>query len=256
MFIKCNNSRKVYIKAVDLIRNASCVKYLFFVDFTKAFDSIHRRKMEQILRAYGVPKETVAAITILYRNTKVKVRSPDVLNKTLTKRLVKKLDGHYTRMLRAILNKFWRQHPTKYQLYGHLPPITKTIQACRTLLEKQGRAHKRCTPMDPHIRPEQKQDGQLEYTYGSSVRIRDVAQKTYQRRWTIGRGGERGSGISVLAARHDDDMLTILSFSSQKGIFSVSKCQHSDVLHISSPYLIKELLLTLILLLLRCIYSL
>ena len=48
---------------------------LLFVDFT--FDSIHRGKMEQILLAYGLPKETVAAITILYRNTKVKVRSPD-----------------------------------------------------------------------------------------------------------------------------------------------------------------------------------
>ena len=33
--------------------------------------------MEQILLAYGLPKEAVAAITILYRNTKVKVRSPD-----------------------------------------------------------------------------------------------------------------------------------------------------------------------------------
>ena len=30
---------------------------------------------------------------------------------TLTKRLEKKLDGKYTRMLRAILNKSWRQHP-------------------------------------------------------------------------------------------------------------------------------------------------
>ena len=47
---------------------------------------------------------------------------------TLTKRLEKKLDGNYTRMLRAILNKSWRQHPTRHQLYGHLPPITKTIQ--------------------------------------------------------------------------------------------------------------------------------
>ena len=46
---------------------------------------------------------------------------------TLTKRLEKKLDGNYTRMLRAILNKSWRQHPTRHQLYGHLPPITKTI---------------------------------------------------------------------------------------------------------------------------------
>ena len=51
---------------------------------------------------------------------------------TVTKRPEKKLDGNYTRMLRAILNKFWRQHPTRHQLYGHLPPITKTIQVRRT----------------------------------------------------------------------------------------------------------------------------
>ena len=51
---------------------------------------------------------------------------------TLTKRLEKKLDGNYTRMLRAILNRSWQQHPTRRQLYGHLPPITKTIQARRT----------------------------------------------------------------------------------------------------------------------------
>ena len=46
----------------------------------------------------------------------------------LTKWLEKKLDGNYTRMSRAILNKSWRQHPMRHQLYGHLPPITKTIQ--------------------------------------------------------------------------------------------------------------------------------
>ena len=51
---------------------------------------------------------------------------------TLTKRLEKKLDGNYTRMLRAILNKSWQQHPTRHQLYGHLLPITKTIQVRRT----------------------------------------------------------------------------------------------------------------------------
>ena len=51
---------------------------------------------------------------------------------TLTKRLEKKLDGNCTRMLRAILTKSWRQHTTKHQLYGHLPPITKTIQLRRT----------------------------------------------------------------------------------------------------------------------------
>ena len=42
------------------------------------------------------------------------------------------LDGNYTRMLWAILNKSWRQHPTRHQLYGHLPPITRTIQVRRT----------------------------------------------------------------------------------------------------------------------------
>ena len=43
---------------------------------------------------------------------------------TLTKRLEKKLDSNYTRML--------QQHPTRHQLYGHLPSITKTIQVRRT----------------------------------------------------------------------------------------------------------------------------
>ena len=51
---------------------------------------------------------------------------------TLPKRREKKLDGNYTRMLRAILNESWRQHPTKQQLFGHLPPISKTIQVRRT----------------------------------------------------------------------------------------------------------------------------
>ena len=51
---------------------------------------------------------------------------------TLTKRLEKKLEGNYTRMLWAILNKSWRQNSTKHQLYGHLPPIMKTIPIRRT----------------------------------------------------------------------------------------------------------------------------
>ena len=58
--------------------------------------------------------------------------------------------------------------------------------------------------MDPPHMAEQKQDDQLEHTYSSYVRIRDVALKTCHRRWIIGRNGERGSGISVLAARYED----------------------------------------------------
>ena len=56
----------------------------------------------------------------------------------------------------------------------------------------------------PHMAG-QKQDDQCEHTYSRYVRIRDVALKTYRRRWTIGRSGERRSGISMLAAQHNDD---------------------------------------------------
>ena len=56
----------------------------------------------------------------------------------------------------------------------------------------------------PHM-AKQKQDDQLELTYSSYVRTQDVTLKTCQRRWIIGRSGDRGSGISVLVARHDDD---------------------------------------------------
>ena len=37
----------------------------------------------------------------------------------LTKCMEKNLDSNYTRMLRAILIKSWRQHPIKQQQYGH-----------------------------------------------------------------------------------------------------------------------------------------
>ena len=55
----------------------------------------------------------------------------------------------------------------------------------------------------PQLMAKQKQDDQLEHIYSSYVRIRDVALKTYQKRWIIERSVERWSGISVLAARHD-----------------------------------------------------
>ena len=50
---------------------------ILLVDFSKAFDSIQGGKMEQIFLAYGLPKENVAAIMILNKNTKVKIGSPD-----------------------------------------------------------------------------------------------------------------------------------------------------------------------------------
>ena len=122
---------------------------------------------------------------------------------TLTKRLEKKLDGNYTRMLRAILNKSWRQHPTSHQLYGHLPPITKNIQVRRT--RHAGHCWRSRDELISDIHLWTPTYDQLEHTYNSYVRIRDAALKTCRRRWTIRRSGERGPGISVKAAQHDDD---------------------------------------------------
>ena len=112
-------------------------------------------------------------------------------------------------MLRAILNKSWRQHPTRHQLYGHLPPITKTIQVRRT------RHAGHCWRSRDELRSDvllwtstygRAKAGRLARTYIQQLcEDTDVALKTCQRRWTIGKSGEKGSGISVLAARCDDD---------------------------------------------------
>ena len=128
---------------------------------------------------------------------------------TLTKRAEKKFDGNYTRMQRAILNKSWRQHLTKQQLYGHLLPITKTIKVRRT--RHAGHCWRSRdelisdVPYGPLHMAEQSQGDQLAPTHSSSVGIRGVALRTCRKRWTIGRGGERELGISVLMARQDDD---------------------------------------------------
>ena len=65
----------------------------------------------------------------------------------------------------------------------------------------------------PHM-AKQKQDDQLEHTYSSYVRIRDVTLKTCQKQWMIGRSGKRGSGQEVgEVARedhHDDELLYLV----------------------------------------------
>ena len=136
---------------------------------------------------------------------------------TLTKWLEKKLNGNYTRMLRAILNKSWQQHPTRNQLYSHLPPITKTIQA------RQTRHAGHCWRSKDEIVSDvllwtptydQSKAGRPAWTYILQL-CDDMGcnPEDLPEAWMIGRRGERGSGISMLAAWHDDDdmVLNILS---------------------------------------------
>jgi len=44
---------------------------------SKAFDTIHRGKLEEIILSYSIPQETISAVMMLYRNSHSMVRSPD-----------------------------------------------------------------------------------------------------------------------------------------------------------------------------------
>ena len=64
-------------RILEGVRANNLPAVLLFIDFSKAFDSIHRGKMRDILIAYGIPQETVDAIMMLYQDTCSMVRSPD-----------------------------------------------------------------------------------------------------------------------------------------------------------------------------------
>ena len=56
-------------RILEGVRAKNLEATILFVDFSKAFDYILREKTEQILHAYGLLKETVASIMMLYWNT-------------------------------------------------------------------------------------------------------------------------------------------------------------------------------------------
>tara|TARA_B110000881_G_C18427913_1_gene439345 strand:- start:378 stop:833 length:456 start_codon:yes stop_codon:yes gene_type:complete len=68
-------------RIVEEIKNNNLNAALVFIDFKKAFDTVHRGKMLDILRAYGVPEKLVAAIGHTYQQSKAHVTSPDGITK-------------------------------------------------------------------------------------------------------------------------------------------------------------------------------
>ena len=64
-------------RLIEGVKSKYLPAVLTFIDFHKAFDSIHRGKLMDILLAYGIPKPIVSAIQVLYTNTFAKVLSPD-----------------------------------------------------------------------------------------------------------------------------------------------------------------------------------
>ena len=133
---------------------------------------------------------------------------------TLTKCMEKKLDSNYTRMLWAILNKFWRQHPTKQLLYGHLPPISKTIIVRR--IRHVGHCWRSKNELISDILLWTPSHGRAKAGWPARTNIQQLcADRGYNlkdllEQWMIETGGERGSGRSVLAAQHEHESFSIV----------------------------------------------
>ena len=69
--------------------------------------------------------------SVNFRNLKKKKFSSDSYFTFHSKNPIINLCFNQKLYIYILLNKSWRQHPTKHQLYGHLLPITKTIQVRR-----------------------------------------------------------------------------------------------------------------------------
>ena len=50
---------------------------------------------------------------------------------TLSKRLEKRLDGTYTRLLMRVQHLSWKNHPTKQLIYNNLPPVSTIVKSRR-----------------------------------------------------------------------------------------------------------------------------
>ena len=119
----------------------------------------------------------------------------------------KKLDGNYIRMLRAIVNKSWGQHPTKQQLYGHLSPITKTIKVRRT--RHTGHYWRSRDELISDILLWTPSHGRANTGWPARTYIQqlcaDIGYSLEVLRDAMGDRDGRGSERFVLAARRDDD---------------------------------------------------
>ena len=64
-------------RILEGVKSKNLPATLLFIDFSKAFDSINRENMKDILIIYGIPTEIVNSIFMLYKKTCSMVRSPD-----------------------------------------------------------------------------------------------------------------------------------------------------------------------------------
>ena len=122
---------------------------------------------------------------------------------TLIKCMEKKLDGNYTRMLWAVLNKSWKQHFTKQQLYGHRPPITKTIQVRST--RHAGHCWRSKDKLISNILLWAPSHRWAKAGWPGRTDIQQLCANMGYRREDLPRAMDDRDGRSVLTAWHDND---------------------------------------------------
>ena len=152
----------------------------------------------------------------------------------------KKLDGNNTKMLWAVLNKSWKKHPTKQQLYGHLPPITKTIKVRRT--RHVGHCWRSKDDLISDVllrRPSygRAKEGQLVKTYMQQICAETECCLEDLPGAIDDKGGERGSRRSVQAAQQDDRIYMIwfgwvLWYISHCMLFNAKSCSYIYIKYI------------------------
>ena len=104
----------------------------------------------------------------------------------------KKLDSNYTRMLRAILNNSWRQHLAKQLLYGHQPPITKTIQVRR--IRHAGHCWRSRDELISDILMWSPPHRQAKAGRPARAYVQRPCADTYRERWTVEKVAIEGQG--------------------------------------------------------------
>ena len=152
----------------------------------------------------------------------------------------KTLDVNFTRMLQAVLNKAWRQHPTKQQLYSHLRPISKTTQIRRT--RHVGHCWRSKDKPISNVLKWIPSHGRASVGWTARTYLQQLCTYTecrlenQRKRWTIETNGERESGKSVLAACHDDDddIIIYIKFGYFYPIEYPNNCLHRYIYNVST----------------------
>ena len=95
--------------------------------------------------------------------------------------LKKSFFGNYTSMLHAVLNKSWKQHPTKQLLYDHLIPISQAIIDGQNMLNSKTKFLCGFPGVDTPVLA-----NYLRFTFVSSGQALDADKMTYWEWWTQG----------------------------------------------------------------------